>query len=1598
MKPGKEQNPFQNDDIADNKYFPVVGVGASAGGLDAFKKLLKEMPEQSGIAWVLVQHLDASHQSLLPDILQKVTAVPVIEIKHDTEIEPDNIYIIPSNALLTVQEGLFKLAPRENHIAGERTMTIDLFFSSLAAAYNENAIGVILSGTATDGTNGLKAIKQHGGITIVQDEASAEYPGMPQSAIKEGVVDFVLTPSLIVSKLIELTKNTNENESDKDYNEQDVLIFQQIIALLRAYRGVDFNYYKQTTIRRRILRRMVLNKKETLDDYLKYLEQNRNEVDLLYQDMLIPVTSFFRDVSIFDTLCESVFPTLVQHKKENGPIRIWVAGCSTGQEAYSIAMCLKEYLGSKKEVVQIFATDLSEPAITKARAGIYSKAEVETVSAPRLERFFTYTQGNYQINKEVRDMCVFAVHNFLKDSPFSKIDFVSCRNVLIYMDSYLQKKALATFHYALNSKGLLLLGKSENTLGLNEFFTPAGKFERIFNRKDVAVKLINTAYLQTDILTEEGNGKLKAGYARTDFQKSADDLLLDNYIPASVVVNDAMDIVHFRGNTTKYLEQSAGKPTHNIFKMAKAGLSFELRNLFSKLKKNGRPIQKENIILDYDNQQQLVTVEITPLPNSADPYYLVVFLLQQHAAAKQNNKSRKKQSATLTSDKDLRIQQLEAELTQLKDDMRRVAEDQEASNEELQSTNEELLSSSEELQSLNEELETSKEELQSTNEELTVVNQELTTMNEQLTAARDYAEAIITTIPQPLLVLDNNLRVKIANRMFYEKFLVNEEQTENRRIYDLGNGQWNIPALINLLESILPQNESFFNYEVEHDFQKIGYRIMLLNAKEIRRNDDDEKLILLSIEDVTTARLAARKIEESEAQFRSLIKAAPVAIGLFMGRELIIQNPNQIFIDIVGKGNSIIGKPLAEAMPELITEGQPFLKILDDVYTTGKQFQTFETLVKIVQQGVLTNRYYDFTYTPLFDAEGKVYAILDIAIDVTQRVETNKKIKESEEQFSTLAESMGNLAWIADGEGWIYWYNKRWYDYTGTTLEEMQGWGWEKVHHPHHKERVVEFVKEAWKKNEPFELTFPLRGGDGEYRWFLTRAFPIADENGKVKRWIGTNTNIDEQKKTTEALYYRKTLLEAHNQANLDGVLLVDTKGNIISYNQRFLDIWNIPLHIIDNKDDNEALAFAMQQLVNPHEYINKVKYLYENPTQTSIDILTFKDGKIIERYGYPAIGNDGVFYAWSWTFRDITEIKKAELALRQSEEHFRQLANLVPGKINEADAAGNVYYYNKAWLDFTGLTLDELMQEGWQKIIHPDELEPVSKQWMECVATGNSIELSLRMQNKEGEYKWHLARAVAIKNDVGEVLKWISTMTEIQSLKEEEERKEDFLKMVSHELKTPVTSIKGYVQLLLSMMKENEQISITPLKTSLERIDSQVLRLSRLITEMLDLSKIELAKLTLQKKVLNLNLLVAETIQDINYTNNTHTILLTEETNVNIFADKDRIGQVIINFITNAIKYSPKQTTIEVKIYAAENNAVAVSVKDEGIGIEKNDQHKIFERFYRAGGEMEKTYGGFGIGLFIASEIIQRHKGSIAVESEKGKGSTFIFMLPVSK
>jgi len=1037
--------------------FPIVGVGASAGGLEALSALLAHLPVKTGMAFVLIQHLDPTHPSQLTDLMSRVTKMPVSEARDGMAVEPDHVYVIPPNANLSTLDGLLSVTPRIR----DHHSPIDFFFQSLSRSRHNTAIGVVLSGAGSDGTLGLRAIKAEGGITFAQDKESAVYGSMPHNAIASGNVDFVLPPEDIAQELARIAcdpyvmepqePGTEGASAEGTLGAAEAPELGKFFAALRTATGVDFSHYKRTTILRRIRRRMLVHKMDKLSDFHSYLNSNPDEVAALYQDLLINVTEFFRNPEVFEVLSSQVFPEIIKDRPADKAIRLWASGCSSGEEAYSLAITLLEFLGENapNTRIQLFGTDLSESAIDQARAGFYPDSCVAAVSPERLRLFFSQVEGGYRINKAIREMCVFARHNLFADPPFSHMDLISCRNVLIYMDSVLQKQVMPIFHYALDPGGFLMLGSSEGIGKFSDLFEVVDRKHRIYSKKSVpgAHRFDFVANGIPGIAPWRANGVPGRGDA-VEQQKELDRVLLANYAPVAVLVSDDFEVLQSRGDTSPYLKLPDGKPSLNLLRMAREGLGFELRNAAAAVKQHKVPYRKDGIQIKSGDRTRNIRIEVTPVKSAfaKEPCFVVVFdePTSPRSAAMQTTDQTAASQAEETSAIDIsRLQQLEQELATTKEFLQSVIEKQDVSNEELQAANEEISSANEELQSTNEELETSKEELQSTNEELNTVNDELRARNTELDqlsndlvnllatvnipiimvdcslrirrltpmaekalrvipadvgrlitdiklnidvpdleklilgvienlqpvgqdvrdeqgkwyslqvrpyrtidnridgvvlALQDidilkrkeqafkqssaFMRSIVDTVREPLLVLDADLHVTAANRSFYAVFGVLPEETLGKSLYDLGEGQWNIPQLRTLMGDVFPKSQDVRDFVVEHEFPSIGRKTMLLNARQISAADQPDPLILLAIEDITERKRA------EEDMLRAAEKLASAGrIAATVAHE--INNP----LDVLASVMYLMGQnsALDQASRDLVRRGDETVRRITSI-------------------------------------------------------------------------------------------------------------------------------------------------------------------------------------------------------------------------------------------------------------------------------------------------------------------------------------------------------------------------------------------------------------------------------------------------------------------------------------------------------------------------------------------------------------------------------------------------------------------------------------------------------------------------------------------
>ncbi len=1486
----------------------IVGVGASAGGLEAFTELLKHLPTDTGMGFVLVQHLDPMHESALTQLLARATSMPVREVTNNLRVEANHIYVIPPNASLGIAQSVLKLLPRKAARTPHRS--IDAFFEALALDQRDRAIGVILSGTATDGTLGLEAIKAEGGITFAQDE-SARYDSMPRSAVAAGCVDFVLSPQSIAIELARIAKHpyvvahpadpsAPRAQPEPAPDERDAESgFKKVLLLLRNHRRVDFSLYKSSTIRRRITRRVVLNKSNSVEDYADFLGDNSKELDALYSDVLIGVTSFFRNPEAFDVLKRKVFPKLLQQRGDD-PLRIWVLGCSTGQEAYSMAMVFVEAgeKSSRKRRLQVFATDLNDALLDKARHALYPKSIAQEVSPERLRRFFVEEEGGYRVVKPLREMVVFARQNLISDPPFSRINLISCRNLLIYLDASLQKRAFPVFHYALKMGGFLFLGASESIGGFTALFEPVDKKHKIYSRKPTQTPALHLPAKEGrderpvpgrsqphGLFPPEGAPvEAPAGYrSELTAEREADRVTVNQFAPAGVLINSELQILQFRGATDAYLEPPTGKASFDVLKMAREGLMLPLRSAINKAKRENKTARQENVRVKRHGETRATHIEVIPLKNLRERCFLILFQEAEEAgrgvlSAPKRGPGRVPKSAGPAGRKveSRRLEDLEADLAEMRDFVQAIQEQHEAVNEELQASNEEVQSANEELQSTNEELETSKEELESANEELTTVNEEMAGRNTELSllnsdlvnlqtstrlaivllgrdltirrfsteaaklfnllavdvgrpigsvrhnlvfearrqktaatlgalaagvidtvredehevsdgdgrwfslrvrpyftldnkvdgavlvlvditdlkrsgqavaAARDYAEAIVRTARDPLLILSVDLRVHTANEAFYKTFKVSPAEAEGKLIYEIGNRQWDIPKLRELLENILPMESVFNNVEVTHDFVGLGRRTMLLNARRLSDPSGQPARILLGIEDVTEKLQFQVAVRESAEKFKLLFDRSPLPKWAFELETLRFVDANEAAVEHYGYSH------------------EAFLRMnILDVYTPE----------------------------------------------------------------------------------------------TGAALRAA-------LTGPSHCPPELELCQHRKKSGE---------------------------------------------------------------------VIDVEVRGSEIT------------------------LA-----------------------------------GKRV----------------WLVSIIDITEHKRAEEALHQSEVRFRELADAMPQIVWAARPDGRIDYFNQRWYEYTGFA-ESYEQEVWEAILHPDDVQRRLDSYFGCVRTGEPYHIEYRFKDRvRGGYRWFMGRALPIKNEAGEILRWFGTCVDIDNQKRLQEElskrveelaaidrgRTDFLAVLSHELRTPLNAIRGWTQLL-----QRPDVSAEDLRQGLAVIDRNGRMQSDLIGDLLDVNRLTSGKIQLDVVELDLGAVINATIEGVLPDATAKGIGIIRDiepaTAAVVSGDGNRLQQVFGNLLANAIKFTPRQGEIRLALRCIDTR-VEVTVSDTGAGINPEALPYLFERFRQADPLTSRGHGGLGLGLAIAKQLVELHGGRLAAQSAgKGQGATFTVTLPL--
>ncbi|HEY6392353.1 MAG TPA: PAS domain S-box protein [Bryobacteraceae bacterium] len=1263
--------------------FPIVGIGASAGGLDAFMGLLQDLPNNTGMAFVLVQHLDPHHGSQLPEILSASTGMPVRTVEDGMHVRPDEVFVIPPNTTMILEDGVLRLDDRKPGLH----LPIDAFFESLARVQGGRAIAIVLSGNASDGSQGVKAVKAECGLTFAQDEASAQHIGMPRNAIATGAIDYVLPPTAIARELIHLSQHPfvfppPPNEAGEEILPDGNGELKKIFRVLRQNAKVDFSHYKRNTVRRRIGRRMIVSRVGTIAEYAQLLQERPDEVRELYRDLLISVTNFFRDPDVFGVLA-NLLRDLIASRDAAEPFRVWVPGCATGEEAYSLAICLKELLDDMElnTPVQLFATDISDSGLDRARAGLYPDLIAQDVSPERLRRFFVRVDRGFQISKAIRESCVFARQDVIDDPPFAHTDLISCRNLLIYLDSVLQRRVLPIFHYSLNPTGLLLLGNAESIAAASDLFSAIDKQHRIYGRKPGPPQLTFNPAPDRD-REKTDPVKVRTTLTAPELQKKADLIIQSRYAPAAVVVDSDLEILHFRGQTGFYLAPAAGEATLSVLPMAREGLTAPLRKALRAAAERKIPVRDTGITVESQGERREINLEVTPIAGASpgERYYLIVFEEAPAKVGAARPAVRAVKGAKRAAAPEGQVGELQQQLSEIRESLRNTKEEYEAHSEELRAANEEVRSANEELQSSNEELSTTKEELQSANEELTTLNEELQNRNQESSTlnsdllnllsavdipflmvddqlrlrrfsaaaetvldlkpmdighpvthihrgvdltdfgppirsvvetlgvkqwdlqdkggrwfsatirpyrtadnritgavivfvdidplkralraaeqARDYAEGMIDTVREPLLVLNGDLRIQRATPAFYKTFRVSRGETEGRLLYDVGNGQWNLPRLRELLGAALFRNESFHDFEIERDFPYLGKRTMRLNARRISRDDDDDRSVLLAIEDVTQRR------EEAEVRYQRLFETAKDGILLFDAETEKLTDVNPAFLEFTDYGREqFIGYRLSEMGS--FRDAREAFRIVSETRLQEVVRREDLSLITIdgrrIEAELVANRY---------QVGGQQVVQVNLR-DVTKRNRAVQDLRESEERFRLLVGSVRDYALFQmDPGGRIMSWNSGAERLLGYSEREIMGQPAVRLFTPEDAAQGA-----AAQELEAARTT----GGAEDERWHIrkdgSRFFAsgvvttVRDVAGNLHGFAKVMRDITSRKKAEEQLQQQAQLLELAQ----DIIMVRGLDGRILFWNSAASEIygWSVA----------EALGQFAHELLHP--------------------------------------------------------------------------------------------------------------------------------------------------------------------------------------------------------------------------------------------------------------------------------------------------------------------------------------------------------------------------------------------------------------------------------
>jgi two-component system CheB/CheR fusion protein len=1506
-----DTNAAGNEPVPGNEHF-IVCIGASAGGLEAIHEFFDNMPSNGNLSFVIIQHLSPDYKSLLVELVSKHTNMKVREAQHNTEVEPNAVYVIPNDKLLTISGGHLQL--RDKNFEKAPNTAIDTFLHSLAEDQGARSIAIILSGTGTDGSRGIQTIQKKGGMVLIQDPVSARFDGMPNSAIATGHADYILSPELMPEEIFNYIKERPVRfPADGQPDEAQL---PDVLKLIDKHCHYDFYNYKTPTILRRIGRRMNQLGYNNFKQYIEFLYQSGEECRILGKEFLIGVTKFFRDKAAFDLLRYEVIPEMIRAKQDREVLKIWVTACSTGEEAYSIAMLVDDLLqdmGRDMEV-KIFATDIDVDALEHASKGIYPSISLSEMEEHLVDRYFT-RQGNQAIvHPKLRKQIVFARHNILKDPPFIKNDLVTCRNMLIYMNAILQRKVFSTLQFALSKGGVLFLGPSEVPASIRDGFQEISSkwkiYRKISSETGYAPERLTSTQL-TRPNQREHQVPPETGSHAKDLAEDFKSLLTEEYGFAAVYVDKDFEIKEAVGDFKKYLTLPDRITNLQLLKMVGPELSIALNTAIRKSVKEKRKVALNHIRVHHGEATQSINIFVKPARR--DGWLMIVF-----SESHDHNFSRPSQDFLPVNAPESvsYINELEDELKETRASLHMAVESLETANEELQSSNEELLSANEELQSSNEELQSLNEELHTLNTEHQLRIKELVELNDDL---NNYFRS--TEIAQ--VFVDSKLRIRKYNPVAVD--MINLIETDIGRPIDHISTNIKDNNILRDIKTVIDTAKV-----VEKEVMLSSNRISLMRILPYERKDKKVDGVVISFVDITKVKELDNIIKgtfnaslSAVMAFRSVLDAAGKVvdfewIAANYAADRLMRRPT----------SSYIGKSMKVEYPELVKKGL-FHKCVS-VQQTGEPIHTelslqqeggeewFEVIATQMMNGLvitLTNinekkkseENLRKNYHELVQVKEHLRN-LNAALEEKVRDRTHE-LSQSEERFRLVANATNDVIWDWDLVNNQLWWSESFYSLFGYSHEEVvtKITFWMDKIHPADRDEVNASIHDAINNNSNWSGRYRFRKADGTYAMIFDRGSVLTDSNGTPYRMIGSMMDVTEAEASEQKL-----------------------------------------------KEKNDELESLIQE--------------------------------------------------------------------------FQFVTDFMPQMVWSTKPDGFHDFYNKGWFDYTGLTYEQSVSEGWSTVLHPDDAERTWKIWQECLQTGINYEVEYRMKRYDGEYRWFLARAIPLKDEKGRILKWFGTCTDVHDQKMASDILEQkinertaelqranidleasnnellqFASVASHDLKEPLRKIHMFSNLIKDRFLADTGSGALDY---MDRIISASARMTRLINDLLTFTRLSVSS-TPEKA--DLNTIVAEVLSDLELMIQEKNALIetTELPQVDIVTGQ--IRQVFQNIISNALKFSKKDERPHIRISSViigecrldapqqlGGGYCRITISDNGIGFDNAYAEKIFTIFQRL--HSREKYDGTGIGLAITRKIIEKHKGLISATSKEGEGSTFTIVLPLKQ